>query len=86
MCWTENIKNLDLQIADKDVEVYKIVSDANKQSCKSMIQEFIYKANIKYKMPAMELEEAYSADLIYIGKAYHSFNKTQETLWSIFKT
>lgn len=80
MGWTENIKNLDLQIADKDVEVYKIVSDADKQSCKSIIKGFIYKANIKYKMPAMELEEAYSDDLIYIGKAYHSFNKICFTL------
>lgn len=28
MCWIENIKRLDLQIADRDIEVYKIVSDA----------------------------------------------------------
>lgn len=31
MCWIENIKKLDLQIANRDIEVYKIVSDASKQ-------------------------------------------------------
>ena len=86
MCWIENIKNLDLQIADKDIEVYKIVSDANKQSCKSIIKEFIYKTNIKYEMDVMKFEElslgsAFSTiDLIYITKAYHSYTKIRFTL------
>ena len=86
MCWVENIKNLDLQIADKDIEVYKIVSDANKQSCKSLIQGFIYEANIGYAMDAMELEESglsdtfCNANLIYITKAYHSYTKIRFTL------
>ena len=79
MCWIENIKRLDLQIADRDIEVYKIVSDASKLSCKSLIQEFVYKANIGYAMDAMELEESglsyafCNANLIYITKAYHSY-------------
>lgn len=28
MCWIEVLKNIKYQIADKDIEVYKIVSDA----------------------------------------------------------
>ena len=86
MCWIENIKNLDLQIADKDIEVYKIVSDANKQSCESLIQRFVYEANIGYAMDAMELEESglsdafCNANLIYITKAYHSYTKIRFTL------
>ena len=86
MCWIENIKNLDLQIADKDIEVYKIVSDANKLSCESLIQGFIYEANIGYVMDAMELEESglgdafCNANLIYITKAYHSYTKIRFTL------
>ena len=86
MCWVENIKRLDLQIADRDIEVYKIVSDANKLSCKSFIQGFIYEANIGYAMDAMELEESNldgafcRADLIYITKAYHSYTKIRFTL------
>ena len=86
MCWVENIKKFDLQIADKDIEVYKIVSDANKLSCESLIQGFIYEANIRYAMDAMELKESsFSSafcptDLIYITKAYHSYTKIRFTL------
>ena len=86
MCWIENTRSFDLQIADRDIEVYKIVSDANKLSCKSLIQGFAYKANIGYAMDAMELEESNldgafcTADLIYITKAYHSYTKIRFTL------
>ena len=86
MCWIENIRGLDLQIADKDIEVYKIISDASKQFCKSVIQEFVYKANIRYEMDAMELEKSsissafYTINLICITKAYHSYTKIRFTL------
>lgn len=86
MCWIENTKSFDLQIADRNIEVYKIVSDASKLSCESLIQGFAYKANIGYAMDAMELEESsFSSafcptDLIYITKAYHSYTKIRFTL------
>ena len=86
MCWIENTRSFDLQIANRDIEVYKIVSDASKQFCKSLIQGFIYEANIRYAMDAMELEESsFSSafcptDLIYITKAYHSYTKIRFTL------
>ena len=86
MCWIENIKSFDLQIANRDIEVYKIVSDASKLSCESLIQGFIYEANIRYAMDAMELEESSlgeafcNANLIYITKAYHSYTKIRFTL------
>ena len=86
MCWIENIKRLDLQIADRDIEVYKIVSDANKLSCKSLIQGFVYKTNIGYAMNAMKLIATSlnspfgTTDSIYIEKAYHSYTKIRFTL------
>lgn len=86
MCWIGNTRSFDLQIADRDIEVYKIVSDANKLSCESLIQGFVYKANIKYEMGAMELGEPsfgsafYTTDVIYITKAYHSYTKIRFTL------
>ena len=86
MCWIENTRSFDLQIANRDIEVYKIVSDASKLSCESLIQGFVYKANIGYAMDAMELEESNldgafcTADLIYITKAYHSYTKIRFTL------
>ena len=86
MCWIENTRSFDLQIANRDIEVYKIVSDASKLSCESLIQGFIYEANIGYVMDAMELEESglsdtfCNANLIYITKAYHSYTKIRFTL------
>ena len=86
MCWIEDKKSYDLQIANRDIEVYKIVSDASKLSCESLIQGFIYEANIGYVMDAMELEESSlsdafcNANLIYITKAYHSYTKIRFTL------
>ena len=86
MCWIENTRSFDLQIANRDIEVYKIVSDASKLLCESLIQRFVYEANIKYAMDAMELEESNldgafcMADLIYITKAYHSYTKIRFTL------
>lgn len=86
MCWIEDTKSFDLQIANRDIEVYKIVSDASKLSCESLIQGFIYEANIRYAMDAMELEESglgdafCNANLIYITKAYHSYTKIRFTL------
>ena len=86
MCWIENTNSFDLQIANRDIEVYKIVSNASKLSCESFIQGFIYEANIRYAMDAMELEESSLGDalciddLIYIAKAYHSYTKIRFTL------
>ena len=70
----------------RDIEVYKIVSDASKLSCESLIQGFVYEANIGYVMDAMELEESglgdafCNANLICITKAYHSYTKIRFTL------
>ena len=86
MCWIEKTRSIDLQIANRDIEVYKIISDASKLSCKSFIQGFIYETNIRYAMDAMELEESSlgsafcTTDLIYITKAYHSYTKIRFTL------
>lgn len=86
MCWIENIKRFELQIADKDIEVYKVVLLANKQSCVSCIQGFTYEANIKYEMPAMKVEETSfdstfcTNNVTYIEKAYHSYTKIRFTL------
>ena len=86
MCWVELQKNVDIQITDKDIEVYKVVLEADKQSCKSCVQDFMYEANTLYKMPSMELKKTsisstfYSTDLICITKAYHSYTKIRFTL------
>lgn len=74
MCWTEIRDNVNVQIADKDFKVYKIVSDANKQSCKSIIMDFDYTVNTPYYIPTIEYEVfGFRYKVVNIKKAYHSY-------------
>lgn len=76
MCWVETKNNINVQIAYKDFKVYKIVLDANKQSCKSIVKGFNYTANILYAIPTIESEviDPY-CEKIKIEKAYHSYTE-----------
>lgn len=86
MCWIELRKNVNIQITDKDIEVYKVVLGANKQSCKSCIKNFMYETNTIYKIPSVRIEEPYMGkvfsgfDIICVEKAYHSYTKIQYIL------
>lgn len=84
MCWINLEKLVNIQIADKDIEVYKIVFEANKQSCKSCIQGFMYEANTIYKRPYIHMEcerKVYGTpNVVHVEKAYHSYTKIQYTL------
>lgn len=73
MCWTEIKDNVNVQIADKDLKVYKIVSDANKQSCKSIIMGFDYTVNTPYYIPTIEYVFGFKHKVVNIKKAYHSY-------------
>ena len=91
MCWAERLENVNIQIADKDIEVYKVVYKANKKSCKSCVRGFMYEANTLYKMPFIELEKSYIhrmysvISMIYIQEAYHSYTKIQYTFSRIYE-
>ena len=84
MCWMEIQDKVNIQITDKDIEVYKVVSEANKQSCKSCIQSFMYEANTIYKMPYIPMRfnrKLYGVTgVMSVEKAYHSYTKIQYTL------
>ena len=91
MCWVERLTDVDIQITDKDIEVYKVVLEADKKSCKSCVQGFMYEANTLYKIPSIELEKSYMyrtysvLSVIYVQKAYHSYTKIQHTLSRIYE-
>lgn len=74
MCWIEIKDNVNVQIADKDFKVYKIVLDANKQSCTSIVKGFVYTVNTLYAIPTIESKviDPYCGK-IKIEKAYHSY-------------
>ena len=74
MCWIEIKDNINVQIADKDFKVYKIVLDANKQSCTSIVKGFNYTVNTLHAIPTIESKiiDPYCGK-IKIEKAYHSY-------------
>lgn len=76
MCWIEIKDNINVQIADKDFEVYKIVLDANKQSCTSIVRGFNYTVGTLYAIPTIESKVIdYFYRKIKIEKAYHSYTE-----------
>ena len=86
MCWAERLENTNIQIADKDIKVYKIVTCANKQSCVSVVKNFNYTANVLYKIPTLEYDEiARKCKILKIEKAYHSYTGIQFVCNSTFR-
>lgn len=91
MCWMERLANVNIQIADKDIEVYKVVYKADKKSCKSCVQGFMYEANTLYKIPSIELKKSYMyrtysvINTIYVQESYHSYTKIQPTLSRLYE-
>lgn len=91
MCWVERLTNVNIQITDKDIEVYKIVCKADIKSCKSCVQGFMYEVNTLYKIPSIKLEKSYMyrtysvLSIISVQKAYHSYTKIQQTLSRIYQ-
>ena len=76
MCWIEIKDNINVQIADKDFKVYKIVLDANKQSCTSFVRGFKYTVNTLYAIPLIKAEVFNrNYEEIKIEKAYHSYTE-----------
>ena len=76
MCWIEIKDNINVQIADKDFEVYKIVLDANKQSCTSIVRGFNYTVGTLYAIPTIESKVIDPCcGKIKIEKAYHSYTE-----------
>lgn len=76
MCWIEIKDNVKYQVADKDIEVYKIVLNANKQSCTSIVRGFNYTVDTLYTIPTIESKVFNHHYMeIKIEKAYHSYTE-----------
>lgn len=74
MCWTEIKNNINVQIANRDFKVYKIVLDASKQSCKSIVKGFNYTVDTLYNIPTIESKViGFKYKVVNIKKAYHSY-------------
>ena len=82
MCWAERLEKVNIQIADKDIKVYKVVYKADIKSCRSCVRGFMYKANTLYKMPPIQIRKTstFNSIIFCVEEAYHSYTKIQYTL------
>ena len=74
MCWTCNINKLKAQIAKEDINVYKMVENANKKYCISPFMDYTYYS--KNIQPSLTLEVTIEPYSIFakIIKGYHSYS------------
>lgn len=73
MCWTCCIENLKAQIAEKNINVYKVVRKATKNSCISPFMDYAY--YLKDIQPSLTLEVTIKPRSYYakIEEGYYSY-------------
>ena len=74
MCWTCCIENLKAQIAKEDINVYKIVRKANKESCVSLFIEYTYYKNSIHPSLVLEVKVESSYSFAKIEEGYYSYS------------
>ena len=74
MCWTCCIENLKAQIAKEDINVYKIVKEANKESCVSLFMDYTYYKNSIHPSLVLEVRVESSYSFAKIEEGYYSYS------------
>lgn len=78
MCWIS--KNIPvMQIAEKDLIVYKVVEHIDFRSCASLIYNFKYEYNQYYAIHNIEIEKTKCC--YKINKGFHSYAKIPQWLF-----
>lgn len=74
MCWSCNINKLKAQIAKEDINVYKVVKNANRKYCVSPFMEYTY--YLKDIQPSLTLGVMIEPRSIFakIKEGYHSYS------------
>ena len=73
MCWTCNINKLGAQIAKEDINVYKVVKKADKESCISLFIEYTYLKDIQPSLTLKVIIEPRS-NFAKIEEGYYSYS------------
>ena len=73
MCWTCCIENLKAQIAKGDINVYKVVKKADKESCISLFIEYTYLKDIQPSLTLKVIIEPRS-NFAKIEEGYYSYS------------
>ena len=74
MCWTCNINKLKAQIAKEDINVYKIVKKADKESCVSLFIGYTYYKNSIHPSRILEVRVGSSYSFAEIKEGYYSYS------------
>lgn len=74
MCWTCCIKNLKAQRAEEDINVYKIVRKATKESCTSLFMGYTYYKNSIQPSLVLEVRVSSSYSFAEIKEGYYSYS------------
>lgn len=73
MCWVCDIENLKAQIAKEDINVYKVVKKADKESCISLFIEYTYLKDIQSSLTLKVIIEPHS-NFAKIEEGYYSYS------------
>ena len=73
MCWVCDIENLKAQIAKEDINVYKVVKKADKESCISLFIEYTYLKDIQPSLTLKVIIEPRS-NFAKIEEGYYSYS------------
>ena len=74
MCWTCCIENLKAQIAKEDINVYKVVRKADKESCVSLFIRYTYYKNSIHPSRILEVRVGSSYSFAEIKEGYYSYS------------
>lgn len=74
MCWTEIKDNINVQTADRDFKVYKIVRKADKESCVSLFIGYTYYKNSIHPSRILEVRVGSSYSFAEIKEGYYSYS------------
>lgn len=74
MCWTCCIENLKAQIAKEDINVYKVVRKADKESCVSLFIGYTYYKNSIHPSRILEVRVGSSYSFAEIKEGYYTNN------------
>lgn len=72
MCWTERMANVNIQITDRDINVYKVVRKADKESCVSLFIGYTYYKNSIHPSRILEVRVGSSYSFAEIKEAFKS--------------
>ncbi|MEE0042873.1 hypothetical protein [Catenibacterium sp.] len=83
MCWIEIKDNVNVQIADKDFKVYKIVLDASKKLCVSEFTGFTYYKDTEPSELKLALHSNSHSGFLTIKEGYYSYESVNFVLDSL---